>query len=283
MRPLNMETVLAKVQAKTGALPVFAVTSALILNEGTARVVGKFSKAPKDATEARVAIAAAFGNRVSAVPESFTKIGGSRFTSAIEVSGFIQVNPEVRAIDKTEISGKTGVGAGGAETARYREMAGNVLMDNEDNSLWNLTVAESGSHSISRVVNADLASLVSLASTEDRQAPHIEQVVPMLDMLPDPRNAVYASYFSNDQNAVSYGYVATADVMFSTDTMQTETVGRGQLISFVQLAGADFLANIKVPHEDDSGDVVEYYSALAQANPEFYMNLDNQLSSETVA
>ncbi|WYW01302.1 hypothetical protein SKa4_00150 [Pseudomonas phage vB_PpuM-SKa-4] len=276
MARLDMNKVTDHVKMKTGMAPVFSVTSALVINDSTARVVGKFSKAPKSVEEARVAIAKAFDNRISPVTESFTVIGRGAHSSAIEVSGFLALNREIRGIDKNEIGTN-------AETARYREMAGNVMMDNVDHTLWDLTIAESGAHTLSRASNHQLADLVSMAAVEDRGAKHVADVMPLLDVMPDPRNAVYASFFSTETDSVNYGYVVTADTIYSTDTMQTESVHRGQLISVVQLAGADSLANIPMPVEDQSGDVVEYYSELCKANPQFYMDLDNQLSEQTVA
>lgn len=108
------------------------------------KVVVTFSK-PADKQDLYRAVAAATNNRVAPVEASFRHIPG---TSAYV--GFVAHNSEVREYETASVE-------------KMKVMASNLLMDEQDHSLWEVR-SNGDAKFLTRHAEDDLSSLVSLAS-----------------------------------------------------------------------------------------------------------------------
>lgn len=93
-----------------------------------------------DQQELRECIASKFDNRAVPVAASFKKVA-----PGVAV-GFIRANKEIRTPSKQELSA-------------YRVVASNILMDNEDKSLWEVKSTSSGKY-LTRRGQEDLSALM---------------------------------------------------------------------------------------------------------------------------
>ena len=128
------------------------------------------------------------GNLASVVPNSFKQI-----RSGVAV-GFIRANKAVRVLHQGE-----------KVEAKYRVMSSNILMDNDDKSLWDVKIGASGKY-LTRRGSEDLGDLVQASVQRRSDVPRLSNIT-IAKAAPSELVA-----FVDDQGDVDHGFaIATSD------------------------------------------------------------------------
>ena len=210
--------------ASRGAKTVIAnVVGSQMINDNLARVL--VSTTPSRDTRLTLdAITAAFGNKARAVPESFRFVEGPSSLAKHYYLGYVTANSEVRDFEEDDVveeSELEDMEEDEAVEARYVEVASNVVMDSEDQSIWDVKEV-AGRKVLCRQSSEDLSTLTALASVRDVQAPRMTTFATTFS-----RPGEFAAYV--DRNGiVKYGIIlATSDG--SDVDMEVEAEGEEEL------------------------------------------------------
>lgn len=90
--------------------------------------------------------------------------------------------------------------------SRFTQVAKNVLMDNEDQSVWDLVSSGDGGVVLARQMDEDLSALVTMARTRnmDNKLSHDVEVM-------QPVTAGYARFYNPTINSLDHGYLCGAE------------------------------------------------------------------------
>ncbi|QJT70888.1 hypothetical protein GR7B_00090 [Vibrio phage vB_VcorM_GR7B] len=269
---LNMKSIATRVHAKTQQGAIAKVTSHHLVNPALAKVIVTLSSTPKTREEANTAIANVFGNKVSPVRDSFRTIDISPYTGRVVLSGFIA--PNVESMPLTE-----------EVASRMREMSSNILMDEVDSSMWQVSASESGAKFITRQFQEDLSELVSLASTRNKEVANVEATIEPIGSEVSIEAAEYVAFVNTETAAVDYGYRVTENSIISTDSFTVVAgVDASQVVQVVNMNGMDVNAEIASNFDDlsDPQQLKDYFVAVAQSNPDFYVQLETELENSSL-
>jgi hypothetical protein len=230
-------------------------TLAKVIISYTGEVDGKFIAA---------SLSKQMGYQATPVEASFKKI-----KEGVAV-GFIRANKEVRSVSKAEV------------TAKYRVMSSNILMDKEDNSLWDVKEGSAGKY-LARHGKEDLTALVEASVQRRSDIPALRHIT----IAKAATSEVVA--FVDDEGDVDHGFaVATSDdkvEVLSFNRRIPVTVDYDSVISIspVQIKAAlhkEVLASLSPEQKKQSK---EYYSALYGYAPEYLRQINKMIDEGTVA
>ncbi|QJT71064.1 hypothetical protein GR11A_00026 [Vibrio phage vB_VcorM_GR11A] len=264
---LNMQSIAQRVGQRTSQAPVARIYSHKVVSPEVAKVVVTLSGQPKDKAEASAAIAKALGNKVSAIANTFRTIDESVHTSRITLAGYIAPNRESMPLTE-EVAG------------RMREMSSNILMDETDNTFWQVQKSESGASFITRQFREDLSELVSIASVKDRAVAGVEQTIASIGGQVDVKQSEYLAFVNPETASLDYGYRVTENSVFSTDSFSVVAgVDASAVVQMVRMNGHDYNEEVAAKHGDlgDAQNVKNYYEELCSSNPDFYVSLEDDM------
>jgi len=136
------------------------------------------------------AVAKVLDGKAMAVPGSFRRVQSS---GSPAYYGYVKLNRQVRAM--TEDDGK-----------HMKALASNLLMDKDDQSLWEVTAGPNGQKMLARKTRDDLTQLLQTAKVYSvRGAP----VLASISTAPAVRE--FAAFMDPEKQAVRFGYVVAAD------------------------------------------------------------------------
>ena len=199
MKKLNLSKVVADVQTRINLIQASLHSLEQITPE-ISRVVVDFTTESGNQIDRRLAIAALFDNQLVAVPNSFREISGYQFTA----TGFVTSKKEEREYtDEVASSG------------RYKVIAKNVMMDQEDESLWEVNSSGDSKYLI-RHGEEDLSGLVALASLEQRtrsgRSINVASIV-----VPNISAGEFVTYINPKTCELAYGYAVGYESVTAKD------------------------------------------------------------------
>lgn len=185
--------------------------------------------------------------------------------------GYVRANQELRPTTEQELR------------AGYQVMASNILMSNEDRTLWEVKTGASGTF-LARQGQEDLSELVEACVNRRSDVPRLSQVVSA--NVAAPREFVAYAAESGDMD---YGFAIKASKDGSKLKVVSSTTGRVETIRSTQVASAlprDAVAIPRSTHNkivasgidrDDVNQQVEYYNRLYGYNPTYLAEVIRQV------
>jgi hypothetical protein len=239
-----------------------------------ARVVLSWTGQQPDRSEVAASIADLFNGLASPVESSFRSLQSGPVSVAI---GFVKANREVKEYT-SEIAANQG---------RYKAMASNLLMDREDQSLWEVHSGSTGKFLVKKG-NEDLSELVHLATARKATLPTLAQVASVPAEVQE-----FAAFVDPTVQEVMHGYiVGRADggkvrVLAFEGDGQDQEIPEDLLVEVVNLDGKDQeAAKIKMSAEvaADRGAMVSYYTKLfGSYAPDYLKNVITMIDSHSIA
>lgn len=222
---------------------------------------------PTSQEEIRAEVARMFGGQASPVAESFRKV-----TDKV-VAGFVKTAREVREFD-----------SGMVTAGKMKEMAANLLMDKNDESLWEKKSGAAGDYLV-RQGNDDLSGLVHLATNRQMGQPTFAHLASM-----PAESKEFAAYVSTDTEEVEHGYVvASADGKMTIVPVGAEDgveVQVAQLVEVINLDGEDAKAAGGVMAAEvaaDKGAMIEYYRKMFSYAPDYLQKIIDIINQHAFA
>jgi len=280
-KKLNMDRVVARMQAAT-SLIVASIQDYKEISPNLCKVVVAFNTNDADNSQRFNALAALFQGHARPVEGSFRWIPNAAVPAAV---GFIARNVEIKPYVA-------------AAAASFKAMASNLLMDETDNSLWEVHTAGEDKY-LARHSEESLAELVALASLKNE---HHRHDIPALARLAtaDAQSNEYVAYVHPQNLELSHGYVMATDSASeegSEDTMQVvdvESQDRVDLnpelvVESAFLNGSDLeyirSKQIAVTFSPDTWNAAEmkaYYRQVFSYAPEYLRELEKIIDSHSV-
>lgn len=274
-RHLDMDSIIARVNSFSVNLQDFEMVSPTL-----AKVLITYSGTAPIKEEVRASIARMFGQQASPVENSFRSLertGGSK-----TLAGFIRYQSDVKEYDETAADNQ----------GRYKQMASNLLMDNDDKSMWEVKAGNTGKYLV-RHGEEDLSELVHLAHAKKSGQPSLSQIA---SVPAEPKE--FAAYVDVKQEEVMHGYVVarTRDGLSMSvlafengsagDTVEIQT---SQLVEVADLDGEDEqAAGVKMPVTAagtiDREAQIEYYRKLyGSYAPQYVQSLIDMIDQHSFA
>jgi hypothetical protein len=257
---MNLQTINTKgISTVTASITDFDVISSKL-----ARVVVAFTGHPTKA-EMIETLAKQMKYMATPVENSF------RMLKANAMVGFIRANQELRPTSEQEIR------------ASYKVMASNILMSNEDQTLWEVKTGASGMF-LARKGQEDLSELVSAAVNRRSDVPRLNQVLSA--SVAQPREFVAFASASGDMD---YGFCIKASKDGQALKVVSSTSGRAETIKSVQVASVLPANAVGIPREthkrvlasgisrDDVNQQVDYYNRLYSYDPAYLAEVVRQV------
>lgn len=242
-----------------------------------ARVVLSWTGSQPDRSEVVAGISALFNGLASPVEASFRNLQN---TGPVNVTiGFVKANREVKDYT-TEIA---------ADKTRFKAMASNLLMDREDESLWEVKSSGTSKYLVKQG-NEDLSELVHLARTHRGTLPTLAQIASV-----PAETQEFAAYVDKQTQEVMHGYVVESSIVKGRQRVkvlsvegngEVDTVDEDQLVEVVQLDGKDQeAAKLKMSAEvaADRGAMVSYYTKMFGYAPDYLKKVIEIIDSHSFA
>lgn len=209
-----------------------------------ARVVLSMTGNYNDRFELKTAIAKLFNNLASPVENSFR--WANRNGDIKSVVGYVRSNNEVREFNDKQ------------DSQKYRAVASNLLMDNEDKTLWEVKSGSNDSKYLTRKGNEDLSELVHLATSYRTASPKLTQLA---SAAPAAKEVV--GFVDRTTEEMRYGFVVESGVQ-----------AKGK----VTVVATDNDEAVDVPEED----VVDVYELDPEESAQLSTTAANGLSKEAM-
>lgn len=161
MNSLNIDSLHARFVARRATTAAVSITGFQKVTPTLAKVVishANLERLPK--AQMHAAIASAMGNRARPVAGSFRRVQTAGLDAAV---GFVALNQESKPYVEKEVS-------------RLRVLAKNMLMDETDDSLWDVRTTAGGDRMLCRQVKEDISELLVTASVHVHRAPRLEHI-----------------------------------------------------------------------------------------------------------
>lgn len=260
---LDMGRVFEKYSSKVARV-VANVHDFEIITPTLAKVVVNFNTADRTVEEARTAIAAAFENQLIGIEGSFRSLK----TNLQAAVGFMRTNREVKEY-KAEMAGK------------YKTMSSNLLMDPEDQSLWEVKSSPNGNKYIVRQDQEDLSELLVTSSVRGPRTPSLS-VLATATVAPNE----YLAFVNPRLEEMGYGYVVEDKgeelVIASRDgkMMINETINKNLIVEAAWLNGNDKFKAVAAPSNlNNKSAMLEYYKQVFSYSPEYFTKLEEIINS----
>lgn len=233
-----------------------SITDYEMLGPKLARVIVAFTgkQTADDLTET---LAKQMRYMASPVEKSF------RMLKAGVAIGYVRANQELRPTDEQEVR------------AKFKTMANNILMSNEDRTLWEVRNGAGGMF-LARQGQEDLSELVNASVNRRQDVPKIHQVVSA--SVAQPREFVA---FASQSGDMDYGFCVQA----SKDGQRLKVVsynsGQPETIMSKQVASVLPRSALSIPREahqritaagidrNANGNQIEYYTRLFSYAPAY--------------
>lgn len=247
-----------------------SVTDHKLVRPNLARVIIAWSGSPHR-SELKDMLCAKLQHLAAPVEGSFRKLSDN---TAI---GFIRANRAIRELDAQGLKSK-------ALTARYKVMSSNILMDNQDRSLWELRNGPGGNHYIARHGHEDLTTLIEAASSHGRSdVPRLGRIT-----MASAASGELAS-FCTMNGSTDYGFVikagADSTTVVSSTTGQSTQVPNSMINSLhpVRIDRATHEV-IKAKIEDPQGraKAIDYWRELFSYAPDYMEKMIHYVEEDTV-
>lgn len=161
MNRLNTDSLLRRFKERAGVTAALSLSDFRQITPTLAKVVITYANCDRlSKSEIRAEIAHLFNNRASAVEGSFRAL---RTTSLPAAVGFVRINRESKPYVQKEVAG-------------MRVLAANMLMDEQDDSLWNVRTTTDGTRLLCRQVKEDISELLETAAVHVHRAPELSHV-----------------------------------------------------------------------------------------------------------
>lgn len=190
MNHLNIDNVLARLQCK-GALKVAAAVTDIRKITPTLSQVMVTCSSIEDASvqDLTMAIATATEGNAWPIAKSFHRVNNAGLPAFV---GFVRANRQVKPYER-------------AAVGKMRELAKNMYMDANDDSLWEVKTAPDGQRMLCRQVNDDLSSLLASVQTSIPRAPKISQLATVVN----PGDAI--AYIDPRMEIVRHAFVLASE------------------------------------------------------------------------
>lgn len=280
MNRLNLDTVARKFEHKVQSSVTTAITDSTKISSTVARIVVQSSSTASAQNKSALlaSINNLLGGEAHAVEGSFRNIPTKGLPSMV---GFIAVNKQIRTL---------------AEAANMRVIASNMLMDDADKSLWQVSEQADGSKVIVRDAVDNLASLVETASTYNSQAPKLHTLATFVN------TGDFVSFVDPVTGSLNHGYVLATDIsllpsldstveptdngisVLTEDAPEPLTIPLDTVIESVDLQGEDAQQEVAAPVKwDNKAALREYYKTLYSYAPEYYSELKTEIDNHAAA
>lgn len=238
------------------------------LNKEVAKVVVTFSVESHDREKNFMAIANLFDGMARPIEGSFRVIPSSQAFAAV---GFITKNTEVRQCTASALQ-------------KYKVMAGNLLMDETDESLWELKTA-SGTKYLTRHSEETLGELVALASLKHHgelvRVGGVNQLV-----MASVQAGEYAVFVSPKNLEVRAGFIVSAGdesmEILDSETEEVEEVPNDMLIESAYLKTQEIAAEVALPAQGNKSAMKEYYKQMFSFSPEYFKKMAEIIDGNAV-
>lgn len=268
----NTDAVLARVNTFSVNLQDYEV-----LTPTLAKVLITYSGTSPIKEEVRASIAKLFGQQASPVANSFRSLertGGSK-----TLAGFIRYQSDVKDYDETaaDVQG------------RYKQMASNLLMDNDDKSMWQIKAGSTGKYLV-RKGEEDLSELVHLAHSKKSGQPTLSQLA---SVPAEPRE--FAAYVDMKQEEVMHGYVvAKSDdntkmtVVAFDGEGELEEISVSQLVEVAAFDGEDekeigTKLSVTAAGGMDRQAMIDYYKKAYSYSPDYIQSIIEMIDQHSFA
>jgi len=184
--------------------------------------------------------------------------------------GFVRANREVRAASKAEVS------------AGYRVMSSNILMDNEDKTLWEVKDGVAGKY-LARHGQEDLTALVTAAVQRRSDIPGLRHIT----IAKAAQSEMVA--FVDDEGDMDYGFaLATSEdqvKVLSFNRRIAINAGYDQVVSISPVSvpksvSAPVLSSLTAEEKKVS---IDYYRRLYGYAPDYLREVIDQINQGTEA
>ncbi len=236
-----------------------AIVDYKMMNNELARVILSFS-GDLNKSKIKAAVAEMTNNRASIVENSFRVIAKN---TAV---GYLRANQEIRRVDDKEIR------------AHYLTASANVLMSNEDNSLWEVKKVGDATY-LAKQNEEDLSDAVeAVLSRSALQAPRL---LALAAVKPEKHDLVA---FVTDHGDMAYGFVTSlndkACKVVANCAKNPMIVSTDRIVSSSQVeidAATDKIVRKRVLASDKSS-MVDYYSELLSYDQAYMSQVINMIN-----
>lgn len=182
--------------------------------------------------------------------------------------GWIRRNPEIKVINNK------------AEMAHFKVMASNLLMNPEDESLWELRASDKNKFLVRRD-NEDLSELMEQASAS-RSLPKMLDRITAAAVQP----LEFASFIDDERGSVRFGPIISVlgdNVrILPIDTRQDEVISADLIVASMDANTDMKTLGIKAPNaETPADDMVAYYQKVFGYAPQFMNELRDIILDRT--
>lgn len=197
-----------------------------------------------------------------------------RIVKAGVAVGFVRANREIRVPESEK-----------ELRANYRVLGSNIVMDNEDKTLWAVKKGASGTY-LTRHGSDDLGELISAAQYPRPDVPHLGQI----SLSAGAKNEFAA--FVSPSGDMDYGFVTAANPTGSKVKVVSYRTKQEQIVP-AELCTAFYKVAIpKSAHQQivkagispkDKADAVKYWTELYQSTPAYMDMVIKQVEDDTTA
>lgn len=251
-------------------MQTMSITDFKMVSPELAKVIvsttGEFAK-----QEYRNALSAKLKGLGAPVDNSFRSI---RKNAAV---GFVRANREVKLVNSSELR------------AHYRVLssASNILMDNEDRSLWEIHNGKGGSY-LTRHGNEDLSSLIHASMNPVQGIPKVHQLT-----IGQGGISELAAYVT-DYGDSDYGFIVKTNankcLVVSKALQETRTVNNDMVTGFYHI-GIDAAVNREIKkklvaesqYTGDKATSIEYWKTLFSYAPEYADEMVSMVEESNIA
>lgn len=194
-----------------------------------------------------------------------------RFLKDNVAVGYVRANQELRPTDEKEIR------------ASFKVMAKNILMSNDDRTLWEVRNGAGGMF-LARQGQEDLSELVSASTNRRQDVPRLHQVVSA--NVAQPREFVA---FASEAGDMDYGFCTASSKDGQRLKVVSRTTGRVEVISSKQVASVLPAGAVPIPKEahkrivasgisrEDVSQQTEYWNRLYSYAPAYLSDVIQQV------
>jgi hypothetical protein len=257
-REFDPNDILDKLRTKTVALNDYEM-----INDNLARIVVSYTGDwPKE--EFLQQITAMFDSHAVPVRDSFKKLTDNA------VVGFVFATPDVRPFEDDEVK-------------KYRVVAGNILMDQEDSTTWELKQGASGKY-LCRHGSEDLSVLAQGMARKLPTRPRMGNIA----LTAGVAVKEFIAYVDPDEGEVQYGYAVERDndtiAVLSATTQQTVEISEKLVVHATHLMGQDEkMNNMELAGNSDKTSMEQYYRKLYSYAPEYVSEIIKMINEHAFA
>lgn len=247
----------------------FSVNDYQVVTPTLAKVVLNMAGHPDSPIEIRAAIAKLFKGQASAVEGSFR--WATRQGDIKTAVGFVKANVDVREFDEK------------AEAGKYRVMSANLLMDNEDRSLWEVREGAQAKY-LARQGNEDLTALVHMATARVSGSPRLVQVASG-----QPATKDFVAFVDVSTEEVRYGFAVTSAfegkvTVIATDDESPVEVAEANIIDVFELDQEEHARLSATAANGLSKEaMIEYYKKAYSYSPEYIQEIIKMIDQHAFA